>query len=69
MVANNPRRANEDRQPRQSNGAAMPPIKPPRPAAPAPPAPGLAPYGAGPRGINVGPRLKNYKCHCQIFLF
>lgn len=59
MVANRPRRAKDDRQPRQSNGAAIPPIIPailPAPAPPPNPAPG--PPGLGARGINVGLRLK-----------
>ena len=57
MVAKRPSKANDDRQPRQSNGAAMPPIIPASPPAPAPnPAPG--PPAMGARGINVGPRLK-----------
>jgi hypothetical protein len=59
MVAKRPTRANDARQPRQSNGAAIPPIKPLRLPPPAPaPRPAPTPPDAGPRGINVGPRLK-----------
>ncbi len=56
-MAKRPSKANADRQPRQSNGQAIPPIKPAIPPELAPkPAPG--PPAMGPRGINVGLRLK-----------
>jgi hypothetical protein len=57
-VAKRPSKANADRQPRQSNGQAIPPIIPVIPPELAPkPAPG--PPAMGARGINVGLRLKN----------
>jgi hypothetical protein len=57
-VAKSPTSANDAKQPRQSNGAARPPIKPARPPAPAPePSPAPTPPGGGGRGIKVGPRL------------
>ena len=58
-MAKSPSKANDDRQPRQSNGAAMPPIiqaRDPAPAPPPKPAPG--PPAMGARGIKVGPRLE-----------
>ena len=54
MVPKRPSKAKADRQPRQSNGAAIPPM---RPAVPAPPAAGPAATGA--RGMKVGLRLEN----------
>ncbi len=59
MVPKRPRRANDARQPRQSNGTAIPPIKPLILPPPAPaPRPAPTPPAIGARGINVGPRLK-----------
>lgn len=61
MVAKSPSKANDDRQPRQSNGAAIPPMIPARLPAPAPPPkPAPGPPGRGPRGIKVGPRLEKF---------
>ena len=58
-MAKSPSKANDARQPRQSNGTARPPIKPARPPAAAPePSPAPTPPGGSGRGINVGPRLK-----------
>lgn len=55
-MAKSPSKANDDRQPRQSNGPAIPAMRPPRPAVPGlSPAP--RPPGGGARGMNVGPRL------------
>lgn len=61
MVPKRPSKAKADRQPRQSNGAAIPPI---RPALPAPPAAGPAATGA--RGMKVGLRLEKKEREREI---
>lgn len=54
-----PSKAKDDRQPRQSNGTAKPPMRPARPPAPAPPPrPAPTPPATGARGMNVGARLE-----------